>query len=196
MYNLIWRSVTCRPGNGGLLSGVKRPIIAQTIATARRCDPIKDHTVASVVPPIGLRPHSGTTLATLSHPDCRSVLTLIVAGQAERVGGRRLTFRLDGVEPALNPRDPPVNPFQALVDLSDDLVQDQDLLACVDDRLVQGRLALLQVGDVLLQDLDALEDAPLEVDDVSRPRTLCHSVSSFMVVGSPLGPSGSPGVSD
>jgi hypothetical protein len=80
MYNLIWRSVTCRPGNGGLLSGVKRPIIAQTIATARRCDPIKDHTVASVVPPIGLRPHSGTTLATLSHPDCRSVLTLIVAG--------------------------------------------------------------------------------------------------------------------
>jgi len=81
MYNLIWRSVTCRPGNGGLLSGVKRPIIAQTIATARRCDPIKDHTVASVVPPIGLRPHSGTTLATLSHPDCRSVLTLIVAGQ-------------------------------------------------------------------------------------------------------------------
>jgi hypothetical protein len=81
MYNLIWRSVTCRPGNGGLLSGVKRPIIAQTIATARRRDPIKDHTVASVVPPIGLRPHSGTTLATLSHPDCRSVLTLIVAGQ-------------------------------------------------------------------------------------------------------------------
>ena len=80
MYNLIWRSVTCRPGNGGLLSGVKRPIIAQTIATARRCDPIKDHTVASVVPPIGLRPHSGTTLATLSHPDCRSVLTVIVAG--------------------------------------------------------------------------------------------------------------------
>jgi hypothetical protein len=50
MYNLIWRSVTCRPGNGGLLSGVKRPIIAQTIATARRCDPVKDHTVASVVP--------------------------------------------------------------------------------------------------------------------------------------------------
>src|SRR3954454_5233229 len=82
MYNLIWRSVTCRPGNGGLLSGVKRPILAQTIATARRCDPIKDHTVASVVPRIGLRPHSGTTLATLSHPDCRSVLTLIVAGQA------------------------------------------------------------------------------------------------------------------
>jgi len=81
MYNLIWRSVTCRPGNGGLLSGVKRPIIAQTIATARRRDPIKDNTVASVVPPIGLRPHSGTTLATLSHPDCRSVLTLIVAGQ-------------------------------------------------------------------------------------------------------------------
>jgi hypothetical protein len=84
MYNLIWRSVTCRPGNGGLLSGVKRPIIAQTIATARRCDPIKDHTVASVVPQIGLRPHSGTTLATLSHPDCRSVLTLIVAGQQGR----------------------------------------------------------------------------------------------------------------
>jgi len=80
MYNLIWQSVTCRPGNGGLLSGVKRPIIAQTIATARRCDPVKDHTVASVVPPIGLRPHSGTMLATLSHPDCRSVLTLIVAG--------------------------------------------------------------------------------------------------------------------
>src|SRR3954468_13822634 len=80
MYNLIWRSVTCRPGNGGLLSGMKRPIIAQTIATARRCDPIKDHTVASVVPPIGLHLHSGTTLATLSHPDCRSVLTLIVAG--------------------------------------------------------------------------------------------------------------------
>ena len=65
----IWQSVTCRPGNGGLLSGVKRPIIAQTIATARRCDPIKDHTIASVVPPIGLRPHSGTALATLSHPD-------------------------------------------------------------------------------------------------------------------------------
>jgi hypothetical protein len=84
MYNLIWRSVTCRPGNGELLSGVKRPIIAQTIATARRCDPIKDHTVASVVPPIGLRPHSGTTLATLSHPDCRSVLTLIVAGQVSQ----------------------------------------------------------------------------------------------------------------
>src|SRR4051794_19787488 len=84
MYNLIWRSVTCRPGNGGLLSGVKRPIIAQTIATARRGDPIKDHTVASGVPPIGLRPHSGTTLATLSHPDCRSVLTLIVAGQTGR----------------------------------------------------------------------------------------------------------------
>src|SRR3954463_11845993 len=80
MYNLIWRSVTCRPGNGGLLSGVKRPIIAQTIATARRCDPIKDHTVARVVPPIGLHPHSGTTRATLSHPDCRSALTLIVAG--------------------------------------------------------------------------------------------------------------------
>src|SRR4051812_20640704 len=80
MYNLIWRSVTCRPGNGGLLSGVKRPIIARTIATARRGDPIKDHTVASVVPPIGLRPHSGTTLAALSPPDCRSVLTLIVAG--------------------------------------------------------------------------------------------------------------------
>ena len=58
----------------------------------------------------------------------------------QRVGGRRLTFRrLDGVEPALNPHDPPVNPFQALVDLSDDLVQDQDLLACVDNRLVQGR---------------------------------------------------------
>jgi len=81
MYNLIWRSVTCRPGNGGLLSGVKRPIIAHTIATARRCDPIKDHTIASIVPPIGLSPHSGTTLAILSHPDCRSVLTLIVAGQ-------------------------------------------------------------------------------------------------------------------
>src|SRR4051812_9908184 len=81
MYNLIWRSVTCRPGNGGLLSSVKRPIIAHTIATARRCDPIKDHTIASIVPPIGLSPHSGTTLAILSHPDCRSVLTLIVAGQ-------------------------------------------------------------------------------------------------------------------
>jgi hypothetical protein len=46
MYNLIWRSVTCRPGNGGLLSGVKKPIIAQTIATARRRDPVKDNTKA------------------------------------------------------------------------------------------------------------------------------------------------------
>ena len=50
MYSLIWRSVTCRPGNGGLLNGVKKPIIAQTTATARRLDPIQDHTVAIAVP--------------------------------------------------------------------------------------------------------------------------------------------------
>src|SRR3954447_17210822 len=99
MYNLIWRSVTCRPGNGGLLSGMKRPIIAQTIATARRCDPIKDHTVASVVPQIGLRPHSGTTLATLSHPDCRSVLTLIVAGHKATERINRQVVPTDGAVP-------------------------------------------------------------------------------------------------
>jgi hypothetical protein len=69
MYSLIWRSVTCRPGNGGLLNGVKKPIIAQTTATARRRDPIQDHAIAIAVPAFGLRPHSGSAMATLSHPD-------------------------------------------------------------------------------------------------------------------------------
>src|SRR5262252_6007619 len=81
MYSLIWQSVMWRPGKMRFLIGVKNPLPIWPAATARQHGPLRGRAVRQIRDSVGLRPPSVTHPATISHPDCRSILILIVAEQ-------------------------------------------------------------------------------------------------------------------
>src|SRR5277367_1994971 len=85
MNNLIWRSVTCRPGKKSVLpKGKTEPCSRRRYRQTRpegRSPPLRGCLRSGYALP-------STAPQRHSHPDCRAVLTLIVALEVEETAGR------------------------------------------------------------------------------------------------------------
>jgi hypothetical protein len=94
MYSLIWWSVMWRPGKSSI------PLVAETNQQLGRAPPdrqtgSKKRAAGGDGSPVGLRPPFDPSPPAHSHPDCRWLLTLIVAAQA--IEAFRLKHRMTGM---------------------------------------------------------------------------------------------------
>jgi hypothetical protein len=83
MYNLVWQSVMCRPGKLLILLLVKNQMLRPTAPAARRRSSSGENAPPGLT---DFRPRLTPAFRQLtpahSHPDCRLILTLIVAQQS------------------------------------------------------------------------------------------------------------------